>query len=335
MTHKKWYQRPLYPTLIFCVAFIGAANIFPALAPVLKTFIAYIKMIWWVTLLGIFISGVIDALVPTRYITAYLSTSRSSSIYYAALLGFLMSACSHGILAIAMQLFKKGASTASVITFLLASPWANLSITLLLFAFFGFKALCFTLSALFIAITTGVFYQRLERYGFVEKNPTNSSAEASFSIKHDIQKRWRNFSWSSATGLELGKDILKGSWHMAHMVLWWVIIGALIGSLIEAYIPPHFFQRYLDSSFTGLLATLAIASVIEVCSEGSSPIAFSIYKQTQAFGNAFIFLMAGVITDITELGLIWHNIGKKAALWLPLITLPQALLLAYLFNIFL
>jgi hypothetical protein len=42
-----------------------------------------------------------------------------------------------------------------------------------------------------------------------------------------------------------------------------------------------------------------------------------------------------VITDYTELGLIWHNIGRKAALWLPIITVPQALVFGFLFNLFL
>jgi uncharacterized membrane protein YraQ (UPF0718 family) len=72
-----------------------------------------------------------------------------------------------------------------------------------------------------------------------------------------------------------------------------------------------------------------------VCSEGSSPLAFEIYSQSGAFGNSFTFLMAGVATDYTEIGLIWSNIGKKAALWLPIITVPQILVLGYLFNVFL
>ena len=47
------------------------------------------------------------------------------------------------------------------------------------------------------------------------------------------------------------------------------------------------------------------------------------------------FLMAGVATDYTEIGLIGSNIGKKATFWIPVITVPQILLLGYLFNIFL
>ncbi|MBW2988500.1 hypothetical protein KY318_03230 [Candidatus Woesearchaeota archaeon] len=44
---------------------------------------------------------------------------------------------------------------------------------------------------------------------------------------------------------------------------------------------------------------------------------------------------AGVVTDYTEIGLIWSNIGKRAAIWLPIITVPQVLLLGYLFNVLL
>lgn len=99
-------------------------------------------------------------------------------------------------------------------------------------------------------------------------------------------------------------------------------------------------MEYMGPSIIGLLVTLFFATIIEVCSEGSSPLAFEIYDKTlkagtPAFGNSFTFLMAGVATDYTEIGLIWHNIGKKAALWLPLITVPQILILGYLFNVFL
>ena len=62
----------------------------------------------------------------------------------------------------------------------------------------------------------------------------------------------------------------------------------------------------------GLLVTLIVATIMEVCSEGTAPLAFEIYRQTAALGNAFVFLMAGVGTDYTEIGLLWHNIGRKS-----------------------
>lgn len=119
------------------------------------------------------------------------------------------------------------------------------------------------------------------------------------------------------------------------MVMWWMFIGMLMASFARAFIPQEFFIKYIGASLLGMVVTLVLATIIEVCSEGSAPMAFEIFNQTGAFGNAMTFLMAGVTTDYTEIGLIWTNIGKKAAIWIPVITVPQILILGYLFNIFL
>ena len=82
----------------------------------------------------------------------------------------------------------------------------------------------------------------------------------------------------------------------------------------------------------GLLVTLVLATIIEICSEGSAPMSFEIFRQTGALGNSFVFLMAGVVTDYTEIGLIWHNVGRKTAIWLPLISVPQVIVLGIIAN---
>ena len=48
-----------------------------------------------------------------------------------------------------------------------------------------------------------------------------------------------------------------------------------------------------------------------------------------------IFLMAGFVTDYTKIGLIWSNIGKKAAIWLLIIAVPLVVIISVLFNLFL
>ena len=125
----------------------------------------------------------------------------------------------------------------------------------------------------------------------------------------------------------------KGSWSLTKTVMWWLIVGMFMAAFARAYIPHDLFMNYMGPTLAGLILTLVFATIIEVCSEGSSPLAFEIYSQTKAFGNSFIFLMAGVATDYTEIGLIWSNIGKKAAIWLPIITVPQIILLGYIFNL--
>jgi len=116
------------------------------------------------------------------------------------------------------------------------------------------------------------------------------------------------------------------------MILWWSLIGMGIASFAGAYIPTNFFQRYMGPTLLGIFATLTLATIIEVCSEGSAPMAFEIFKQTGALGNSLVFLMAGVATDYTEIGLLWHNVGRKTAIWLPIVTVPQVILAGFLAN---
>ena len=304
-----------------------------------SAFLDYLILIWWAILIGFLIGGIIDYFIPREYIEKYLSRHRKRTILYSIVFGFLMSACSHGILAIAIALYKKGANTSSVVAFLLASPWANLPITVLLFGFFGSRAVFIVVSALVIATVTGLIYQILERKGMVEcahcKLGEDRPVLTDFSIIKDVKRRWKEYRFTTKNLKEALIGTFRGSWALTKMVMWWLLIGMLMAAFARAYIPNHLFMEYMGPTVLGLVVTLVFATIIEVCSEGSSPLAFEIYNQSGAFGNSFVFLLSGVATDYTEIGLIWSNIGKKAALWLPIITVPQVLILGYIFNLFL
>jgi len=286
-----------------------------------ESLLSYVRIIWWAVLLGFLLGGLIDYFVPEAFIFKYLGQRKKRTIFYAVIAGFLMSACSHGILAISMQLYRKGAGIPAVITFLLASPWANLPVTILLFGLFGIKALFFVLAAMVIAVITGFIYMALEKAGWIEQSKKVTATG--------------KIVWTNVKNFDLKKSV-RGVWNgsvgLANMVLWWLVIGILVSALIGAYIPEHFFMMFLGANFGGILLTLAFATIIEVCSEGSAPIAFEIFNKVGTFGNPFVFLMAGVVTDYTEIGLIWSNIGRKAAIWLPIITVPMVVLVGLLFN---
>jgi len=334
---KKWFRENLFLViagLIFLIVADYFLTIFGLkfLNNLVSSFYYYLKMVWIAIIVGLFIGGIIDYFVPREYISKYLSKNDKKTIFYSVGLGFLMSACSHGILAISIALYRKGASAPSVVSFLLASPWANMPVTILLFGFFGVKAFLLVGSAVIIAINSGLIYQILDKKGLIEKNKFVINVEDNFSIKDDVKKRWQNRNFTIATLGEWVKGILKGSWELSKMVLWWILTGIFLAALVKTYVPQDFLMNYMGKTLIGLFVTLILATIIEICSEGTSPLAFEIYRQTRAFGNSFAFLMAGVATDYTEIGLIWNNIGKKSALWLPVITVPQILLLGYLFN---
>ncbi len=303
-------------------AAVLALSFVPGLEALNDSMLSYLGIVWWAVLLGLVLGGIIDYFVPDGFIVRVLGERRKSTLINAVLAGFLMSACSHGILAIAIQLYKKGASVPAVITFLLASPWSNLPITILLFSFFGWQAFLIIGGAMLIALTTGAAFMLLDRLGMIEGSSPAANEEA--------------VSWSNLVEFDAGKavrGIAAGSMSLANMVLWWILIGILAAALIGAFVPAHWFMQYLGPDFLGMTLTLIGATVIEVCSEGTSPIAFEIHNQLGVLGNPFLFLMAGVVTDYTEIGLLWTNIGRRTALWLPVIAVPQVFLLAWLFNL--
>lgn len=293
----------------------------PVLAPLNDSLLSYLEIVWWAVLLGLVLGGVIDYFVPDGFVIRILGGRNKLTLVYAVLAGFLMSACSHGILAIAIQLYKKGASVPAVITFLLASPWANLPMTVLLFGFFGWQALLFVGGAMAIALVTGFIFTILDQFGLIEGPAKDAEAE--------------DVSWDRVKNFDLqksAKGVAIGFVALANMVLWWILIGILAASLIGAYVPDHWFMEYMGPDFKGMLVVLLFATVLEVCSEGTSPLAFEIFNKTAALGNPFVFLMAGVATDYTEIGLLWTNIGRRTAIWLPVVTVPQILLLGMWFN---
>lgn len=335
----KWYREKLFLVFIFLFLLyltnliLTSFNIF-ILQKLFTSFLMYVKMIWVSIIVGLLLGGVIDYYVPREYISKILAQKDKKSIFYAASLGLLMSGCSHGILAISMELYKKGASVPAIITFLLASPWANMTVTILLIGLFSTKALYIIFSSVIIAIITGFIYQFLDSKNLIERNKYMIEINKDFFICENLSLRFKNYSFSFHNILNDIKQVFLASWELAKMVLWWILLGMFLASVISAYIPHGFFMKYLGPTLLGLFITLAFAAAIEICSEGSAPLSFEIFKQTGALGNAFVFLNAGVATDYTEIGLIWTNIGKKAALWLPIIAVPQVLLLGYLFNRF-
>ena len=332
---KPIFQNKLFLVFGICALLILGSFFIPLLKPFREAFLGYLKAIWWAVLLGLFLGGIIDYYIPREYISKILSRKSPTTIFNAVFLGFLMSVCSHGILALSIQLHKKGASNPAVVSFLLASPWANLTITIMLFSFFGLKALFIIFAAIVIAVNTGFIYMFLEKKGLIEKNRNTVALKEDFSILSDIRKRVRNYKFGMRNLRADTLGVIRGTGALAEMVLWWIILGMLFASLAGAYIPVHFFHRFMGPTLLGIAVTLALATVIEVCSEGSSPLAFEIYRQTGALGNSFVFLMAGVVTDYTEIGLLWTNVGRRTAVFLPLITVPQVIILGYLANIFL
>jgi uncharacterized membrane protein YraQ (UPF0718 family) len=160
-------------------------------------------------------------------------------------------------------------------------------------------------------------------------NPNTQQVDPDFRLRVAVKERWQNSQLGFSDVGTVLVDGVKGS----KMVLRWVFLGVLLASLIRAFVPLELFQTLFGASVAGLFLTLFAATIIEVCSEGSTPIAADIFNRAQAPGNSFTFLMAGVSTDYTEFMSIRDTTKSwRVALALPLVSVPQILLIGYLLN---
>ena len=332
-TRSRWSRDPWVWVPVSGLLLSTLGRWWPAAGGVGAIYAGYLKKIFLPFLTGLALGGVIDHFIPKEYIVKLLSGPRKRVILRSTLLGFLASSCSHGCLALTLELYRKGASTSAVVSFLLASPWASMSLTLILLGLFGLKGVVIIVGALMIAMATGLIFQRLARRGLIDANPATLALDERFSIRRDVAERIRRYRWSVPQLAADLRGILAGTIPLGRMVLGWVQLGLVLSAASGALIPHGMFERFLGPSPAGLLLTLLLATVIEVCSEGTAPLAFELYRHTGALGNAFTFLMAGVVTDYTELGALWVTIGRRTVMWLVLVTLPLVIGVGFVLNL--
>lgn len=302
------------------------------LASMAHTSFEMMNAMWWGIILGAFAVGLLGR-IPNQMVMAVLGEPGSrNGIFRATLAGLMLDLCNHGILMVAMGLYRKGASLGQVMAFLIASPWNSFTLTLILIALVGLPfTLLFIVCSMIIAWVSGLLFDRLVKKGVLPANPAHAEIDKDFKLWSEVKSQVsiKHFSVSNLAGMFW--QGLKES----KMVVRWVLFGVVLLALIRAFIDPEQFGVWFGASLGGLFLTLIATTIIEVCSEGSSPIAADLVNQAKAPGNGFVFLMAGASTDYTEIMALKDTTHSwKIALYLPLVTVPQVLLIGWLMNVF-
>lgn len=316
-------------TLGLVIHFSGIA--IPYVSPFAHAVTKLISMMWWGIAFGLVAVGFMNK-IPREYFNKILGQGDTAGgIFRAALAGLLLDLCSHGILMVGAKLYERGASLGQIMTFLIASPWNSITLTLILISLIGLGwTLVFIAASAVIAIITGFMFMALVRRGTLPANPHETDMPENFDMRKDAKERLKNFKPSFG----FFKSVIKDGAREGRMVLRWLFFGTVLAGLIQAFVPTEMMQQYFGPTMLGLFLTLLATTVIEVCSEGSTPIGADLVTRAGAPGNGFTFLMAGVATDYTEI-LVVREFTKswKIAFFLPLLTVPQVLVLGYVMNI--
>ena len=287
--------------------------------------------IWWGIVVGMLMVAVLTK-IPREFVVSLLGTGKGiSGILRATLGGVLLDLCSHGILMVAAKLYERGASTGQVMAFLVASPWNSFSLTLILIALIGIKwTLLFIVASMLIAIITGYIFEILVKAKTLPDNPNKIDLPKNFQFWKEAKSQFQATKFNAS----FIADMAKAGILESRMVIRWILFGVLLAGIIRMLVDASTFENYFGPTLAGLGLTIIMATIIEVCSEGSTPIAADLLTRANAPGNSFAFLMTGVSTDYTEIMILKDTTKSwKVALFLPLITVPQVILIAWLVNL--
>lgn len=288
----------------------------------------FIDAIWWGLLFGIIAVGILHY-VPQSQIHRWLGEkSNFSGLLRAVAAGLLFDVCSHGILLVAMQLYRRGLSLGQTMAFLIASPWNSISLSLVLIGLIGWKlTLVFIGLSVVIAVISGWLFSSLERCSLVNHNPYRQHP------KHELEAGFLEQIRPLLSAPAGWIQWIAGSIKESQMIIRWILLGTVFAVLVRVLVQPSVLADWFGPSVMGLGLTLIAATLIEVCSEGASPMAADLVNRARAPGNSFTMLMAGVSTDYTEMIALRETTHSwKIAMLLPAITVPQILVLGWILN---
>lgn len=282
----------------------------------LLAFFDLLEDLWLWMLIGFLIAALIEEFVSVKRITRYFGENNLKSLAAAALSGTFVSACSCGAMPVAATLRRRGASTATAMTFLLATPWAGFTHLFILASFIGVAnmALLFFVS-LAVVIGTGMLLAGMENRDLIERG---------FTAKHLKGERIKCLRCAELERIGHVKESLwkrlavcvpRGMLEIVWAVGKFMFIGLLIAAFFKAFIPANAVKGYFGAGqgAFGVLLALPLSMVLELCSEGFAVFAGQLYAMGASLGVVFVMTMVGTASDFTELSMLWGVFGRRCA----------------------
>lgn len=272
--------------------------------------------------IGFLLAAIVEEFVSEDRLLKHFGANNFASLIRAAMVGFIISACSCGAIPLVATLRDKGASTATTLTFLLASPWLGIPMLLVFVSYLGLTTtLILILLSITVAIATGSILAVLERRGTIaqgmrympvaEKRSFHGQQKANSSSHTDQKEK------SQPSLFErILKHIPAHMWELAKDIGKYLLIGIFIAAAIKAFVPLSIVRNYLSESagIGSVFIAVPAAAIIEACSEGFAVIAGQLYEMGASLAVVFVITMVGVATDVTELLVVWKKFGRRTTL---------------------
>jgi hypothetical protein len=279
-------------------------------------------------LLGLLMAGLIKAWIPSQVLSKHLGDGKSA-IIKAAFIGAPLPLCSCGVIPVAAELRRSGASKSATSSFLVATPETGIDSVSVSYAMLGpVFAVYRPIAAIFSAIITGYIVaagENTTRNTQLKEKQTNDTAVnqqttcCSANNKNPDSVQQRNFSlYQSQPTIPLKKSLFKqtqqGVYYAATKliddIIIWLLIGLTFATLVRTFIPEDFLLSY-GSGLPAMILMIGISIPMYICATASTPIAAGFIMAGLSPGTALVFMMAGPATNISTLGVIRNEMGNN------------------------
>ena len=262
-------------------------------------------------LVGLVAAGTLKTCVPGQFLQRWLGGRGLYPVLKAAVIGTPLPLCSCSVLPVAIQLRRSGASTASTVSFLVATPENGADSIALTYVLLGpAMTIIRPVAAIVSAVATGLFT------GFVSDHEEKQADSEEPSASDDC-------CGTSCCGTQAEEAIRSGRlrsrfaefWHAAIDLLddiaGWLLIGMLLAAALDTFVPAHAISQW-GSGILPMLAILLISVPMYICATASTPVAASMLVAGISPGTVLVFLLAGPATNLASIGLLRRELGTRA-----------------------
>lgn len=276
-------------------------------------------------LLGLIIAGLMKAWVPSKILSHHLGQG-NLAIVKAALIGAPLPLCSCGVIPVATELRRSGASPAATSSFLVATPETGVDSVSVSYAMLGpIFAIYRPVTAILSAILTGFLVatsrsshspsqQHKKSCCHSEKANQTSNETSSDTVQTEAAPSSCCASQNKTQSVTVVSKTLDGLQYAATKliddIIVWLFIGLSFATLIRTFVPETFLLSY-GSGLPAMLIMIAISIPMYICATASTPIAAGFILSGISPGTALVFMMAGPATNISTLGVIRNEMGSS------------------------
>ena len=259
-------------------------------------------------LLGCIISGALQVFLTPERVQKILPKNKFLAILVGSFIGFFFPSCECGIIPIVTQFMRKGVPEHTAFAFMVTAPIINPIVLFSTYIAFGNSmkfALLRAAGSFIVALLIGswiAYFNRtpilkaeLHEHDHGEHHHHETAEKESFG-----QQVWSVLVHSIDEFFDTGR---------------YLIIGALIASGMQVFLPTQFMLQLTSSKIIGILVMLVLAFTMSLCSEADAFVGSSLLS---LFGtNAIVaFLVFGPMVDIKNLMMMKRSFHGKFILQL-------------------